>query len=319
MTAEDQTNKPLVTVITPTYNRADLLAETIDSVLSQDYEAIEYLVLDDGSKDNTREVLSGYDDARISYFHHDNMGAIRTINRGFSLAQGEFVTVVNSDDPLLPDYLTEMVSFLQEHPEIIGAYPDWVMIDGQSQPVKQMQVKAYDFISSLRDYECYQGPGTMFRRRIFDLVEPYDDSFPTFFDYEFYMRVGMLENFMRLPKTLATYRRHGGSLTSQAGGKLGDEYIALMDKLYDLPEMPAEAQPIKKKVYSAAHYLTGMMALNDYRRATRHFMKSIAYCPLGCTPGGHGRAWNIMFYVMFLGILPQRVSKAIESLRRRNR
>ena len=84
---------PLVTVITPAYNRASYLVETIESVLGQDYPRLEYIVLDDGSTDNTREVLGKYE-GRIIWETHPNMGETRTVNKGFGLARGEIVVVV---------------------------------------------------------------------------------------------------------------------------------------------------------------------------------------------------------------------------------
>src|SRR6476620_5979365 len=79
---------PLVTFITPTYNAAHFLPETIDSILVQTYPNIEYIVLDDGSTDNTVEILKSYGD-RIMWESHPNMGETRTINKGYSMAKGD--------------------------------------------------------------------------------------------------------------------------------------------------------------------------------------------------------------------------------------
>jgi glycosyltransferase involved in cell wall biosynthesis len=90
---------PLVSVITPTFNRADLLRETVESVLNQNYPRVEYLVLDDGSTDSTASLMARYGD-RVRYLTHDNRGEARTVNRGFSEASGEMIAVVNSDGTL---------------------------------------------------------------------------------------------------------------------------------------------------------------------------------------------------------------------------
>ncbi|TMJ66102.1 MAG: glycosyltransferase [Alphaproteobacteria bacterium] len=89
---------PLVTVIVPTFNRASFLEETIDSILEQDYPNIELIVLDDGSIDDTPDVLAKYGD-RIIVERHDNIGETLTVNKGFKLAHGDYVCVVNSDRP----------------------------------------------------------------------------------------------------------------------------------------------------------------------------------------------------------------------------
>src|SRR5688572_11108874 len=115
---------PLVTIITPAYNRASFMDETIQSVLSQDYPHIEYVVLDDGSTDNTLQVLEKYR-SRIILESHPNMGETRTVNKGLSMAKGAIVSIVNSDDPLLPGAVRTSVAVLQEHPDALAAYPDW--------------------------------------------------------------------------------------------------------------------------------------------------------------------------------------------------
>lgn len=86
-----------VTIITPTYNRADLLPETIESVLGQDYQNIEYIVLDDGSKGDTPRVLQRYA-GKVRVERHPNMGETLTVNKGFELATGDVVCVVKPDD-----------------------------------------------------------------------------------------------------------------------------------------------------------------------------------------------------------------------------
>ena len=104
---------PLVSVITPVYNRADLLPETIDSVLSQDYPNIQYIVLDDGSTDNTLETIKQYTD-RLIIEAHPNIGETATVNKGFGMAEGEFICVVNSDDPLIPGAITALVDAIRQ-------------------------------------------------------------------------------------------------------------------------------------------------------------------------------------------------------------
>jgi len=84
---------PLVSIITPAYNQASYLDETIQGVLGQDYLRLEYIVLDDSSTDNTREVLEKYA-GRIVWETHLNMGEARTVNKGWSMAQGEIMAVV---------------------------------------------------------------------------------------------------------------------------------------------------------------------------------------------------------------------------------
>ncbi|TLY41438.1 MAG: glycosyltransferase [Nitrospirae bacterium] len=116
-----------VTIITPTYNRADLLPETIESVLGQDYQHIEYIVFDDGSKDDTSRVLQRYA-GKVRWERHPNMGETLTVNNGFKLATGDVVCVVNSGDPLLPGAVRSAVEALERNSDALAVYPNWAVI-----------------------------------------------------------------------------------------------------------------------------------------------------------------------------------------------
>ena len=104
-------NNPLVTIITPAYNCAKYLPETIESVLAQDYGNIEYHVIDDGSADNTLDILSGYEygDKRLKGYWHKNCGEHKTINRGLEMVKCKYFMIVNADDPLLPKDISKLV------------------------------------------------------------------------------------------------------------------------------------------------------------------------------------------------------------------
>jgi glycosyltransferase involved in cell wall biosynthesis len=90
--------QPLISVIIPAYNHQSFIGAAVDSVLQQSISDLELLVIDDGSTDNTGEIVRGYSDSRLSYFHQENQDAYNTINRGMSLAKGRYIAILNSDD-----------------------------------------------------------------------------------------------------------------------------------------------------------------------------------------------------------------------------
>ena len=105
-------NAPLVSVIIPTYNRAEIIEEAVDSVLAQDYKDFELIVVDDGSTDNTSEVLATYgDDIRVLY--QENKGVSAARNRGISEAAGKLIAFLDSDDLWMPQKLTTQVEFFR--------------------------------------------------------------------------------------------------------------------------------------------------------------------------------------------------------------
>ena len=270
---------PLVSIITPAYNRASYLDETIQSVLNQDYPRIEYIVLDDGSTDNTKEVLEKYT-GQIIWETHPNMGETRTVNKGWSMAQGDIVAVVNSDDPLLPGAVSAAVAFMQAHPDILVAYPDWNMIGSGSELREHIQVPDYDYLYMLRRHHCIVGPGAFIRRRAFELTEMRDPEFRYVADFEYWLRLGLYGKFERIPKTLATFRVHPDSASvAQKSAAMADEHIRLMRKLYSLPDLSPEVRRVRAEAFSWAHCVAAVTAGSARSAALKHYVKSLSYHP----------------------------------------
>jgi len=271
----------LVTVITPTYNQADYLDETIQSVLNQDYPNLEYIVLDDGSKDNTIEILKKHGD-RIIWDSHPNMGEARTVNKGFSLAKGEIISVVNSDDPLLPGAIQNIVRLMCENPEIGVAYPDWNMIDADGRIIRRIQTFDYSYINMLRWHHCVPGPGTFFRRDVMSKLNGRDPQFRYVSDFDFWLRAGLITDFARIPVTMATFRMHAGSASSsQASEDMAEEHIRLINKIYSLPYITDEALKVKREAYGSAYYIAGCVCQTcDLSVRNRYFLTAVARNPL---------------------------------------
>ena len=112
---------PLVSVIMPVYNGEKYLAEAIDSILGQSFTDFEFLIVDDGSQDNSAEIIRSYEkrDRRIRFIQLErNMGAAAARNRGIAAATGKFITMMDCDDISLPERLQKQVDFMQSNPEI---------------------------------------------------------------------------------------------------------------------------------------------------------------------------------------------------------
>jgi glycosyltransferase involved in cell wall biosynthesis len=129
----------LVSIIIPSYNHAAYLQSAIDSVLRQSHERMEVIVIDDGSQDNSLEILRQIDDPRFKYFAQENQGAHAAINRGLQLAKGEFLTILNSDDLFHPDRIKQLLSEFAREPqtEMVSSWIEIIDADGKSLGVKQ--------------------------------------------------------------------------------------------------------------------------------------------------------------------------------------
>jgi glycosyltransferase involved in cell wall biosynthesis len=271
--------RPLVSIITPTYNRADLLAETIESVLGQDYPRMEYLVLDDGSSDSTIQVLESYSDNRLRWYHHSNMGETRTVNRGFSLAKGEILCVLSSDDPLLPGAVRSAVDALQAHPQAVVVCPDYLVIDKHGTICQQRQCGALSLEDMVPKHECGPGPAAFFRASLLDQIGPRDPEFRYVADFDFWLRAAGRGHIVRIPRVLACFREHEGSISScvQDSDK-AEEHLRLVEKIFAMPES-RKLSPLRLEAYATAHYVAGVNAIGGGRRF--HFAQALRYFAAG--------------------------------------
>lgn len=253
-------NRPLVSVITPTYNRADYLSETIESVLNQDYTNIEYIVLDDGSKDNTIEVLKKYSD-RIYWEAQENMGETRTVNKAMKMARGSIICIVNSDDPLIDGAISKAVSFMEQNPDVIVAYPNWIKINSKSEVMEYVDLPEYDYRYMVRQHHCIVGPGAFIKKSLIDQMGGRDPAFRYVADFEFWLRGGLYGRFARIPEYLATFRVHPDSASQAHTGKMmAGEHIKLINKYFSFPNIPNEVLEIKREAYSWAHFVAAQFS-----------------------------------------------------------
>jgi len=243
---------PLVSIITPTYNRATFLEETILSVLEQDYPNIEYIILDGQSTDNTPEVVKKFE-GRVIWNSHKNRGEQWAVNKGFSMSKGEIIGVVNSDDPLLPGAISKMVNFLNDHPEIIAVYPDWIKTDENGKEIERNICQDYSYEEMLKTHTCLPGPGTLFRRVIIDKLEGHDLKFKYVADFDFWLRAGFIGQFARMPKFLATFRVHEGAATlKHKGFEMAIGHMAIINRVYSRPNLPTSFKKVKSEAYARA-------------------------------------------------------------------
>jgi glycosyltransferase involved in cell wall biosynthesis len=275
----EHANAPLVSVITPTYNRADYLPETIESVLSQDYPKIEYIVLDDGSKDHTLEVLKKYE-GKIIIETHANMGETETVNKGFRMAKGEFICVVNSDDPILPGAITKMISALMAEPDALAAYPDWVEIDPLSRPVKEMRLPDYDIYNMLNDFNVVMGPGNIFRRAVLEKYGFRDTKRRYTGDLEFWFRLASHGKLLHVPEILATHRTHPHSTSvSNKSSIMAEELLSMTKSIFASGILPKEIQDKRSQILSYAYHTSTFYCPNEPDKKEKYATLSILYNP----------------------------------------
>jgi glycosyltransferase involved in cell wall biosynthesis len=203
---------PLVSIVIPAYNHGKYLQEAIESVLSQDYPRIELIVLDDGSTDNTRQVLEEFG-SRFYWETHGNMGQAATLAKGWGIAKGEILAYLSADDRYEDFAVSASVEVLQNHPEAVATYCNFNLIDPSSRIIRTAILPAFDYCKMFVEVLCPVGPGAFFRRTAYELVGPWDPTFRQMPDYDFWLRLGLVGTFIRIPRVLAGFRVHEDSQT----------------------------------------------------------------------------------------------------------
>ncbi len=182
---------PRVSVIIPTFDRAALVAEAVDSVLAQEGVAFELIVVDDGSSDGTGEVLAGYG-SRITVIRQENRGVSAARNRGVAAGHGALIAFLDSDDLWLPGKLSAQVAFMDAHPELGICQTEEIWIrDGRRVNPRRRHRKAAGIFFERSLELCLVSPSAvMLRRGFFEAAGGFDEDLPACEDYDLWLRVG---------------------------------------------------------------------------------------------------------------------------------
>ena len=182
--------KPLVSVIIPTYNRAWILREALDSVQAQTFKNIEVIVVDDGSSDDTLGLLEDYGNS-IQRLQQKNQGVSAARNRGIAAARGTYVAFLDSDDLWLPDKLAVQIAFFQSNPQALICQTEeiWIRKGRRVNPKKRHQ-KPSGMIFEPSLELCLVSPSAvMLKRSLVDEIGGFDENLPACEDYDLWLRI----------------------------------------------------------------------------------------------------------------------------------
>lgn len=266
---------PAVTVLIPTYERADFLDASIGSLLGQDYERLEVLVLDDGSTDRTPEILERYaaeHPDRFRWTRHENIGQARTLNTGFELARGELVGYLSSDDELLPGAISKLAAAFVAAPETVVAYPAWEYIDAGGSRIDSVMPVEFTLAHAIGYSDPVIGPGALVRRTAVERAGGWDPDLRYSPDFEFWLRIASLGSFRRVPEILARYRWHEGMTgRSDDGFEIARERVAIAERFFAGDDIPEEVRQVEAEAYRSA-FLVGAGLLGPNAPWERFFL-----------------------------------------------
>jgi glycosyltransferase involved in cell wall biosynthesis len=216
---------PLVTIVTPSYNQADYLEETIQSVLNQDYSNIEYFIVDGGSTDNSISIIKKYADKLGWWVSEADQGQTDAINKGFAHANGKILAWINSDDTYSSGAVSEAVDYLQSHPDVGMVYGDANLIDECGNIIGQFPARQTDYMQLRHGFVHIPQQTAFFRSDLWRKVGPLDTTFYFAMDYDLWVRLAKLAPLIYIPRLWANFRLHQSGKSVSADDRCWPEML----------------------------------------------------------------------------------------------
>lgn len=244
---------PKVSIITPTYNRTDMLGQAIQSVLDQDFTAWELIVVDDGSRDPTREIVAGFTDPRIRYIYQENKGLPGARNTGIRNARGQYIAFLDSDDLFLSHKLMEETATLDRRPDLGLVACGHLEVDRELRVLREVRPWQSHPQLNLTTWllTCPLVVSTVLvRREWLERVGLFDEQMRYVEDWDLWLRLSYAGCRMEwLKRPLCCYRIHGSTMTRNVQlMKAG--MLAMFDKFYAQPGLQPEVLALREAAYA---------------------------------------------------------------------
>lgn len=220
----------MVSVVMAVKNGGELVKQSIESILAQTFTNFEFIVIDDGSDDDTFNIISSYQDPRMRCFTQKNQGVAKTANRGLGLARGKYIARQDHDDFSLPERLAKQIQFLEANPSygLVGTRAEIWSMDGPTGRYHDHPIESEVLKFELLFNNPFVHTSTMYRKELLAQVGVYDSNpkIVPLDDYEFISRVASISNVANLDQRLVIYRETADSLTRPKNRDQDDPFPA---------------------------------------------------------------------------------------------
>lgn len=269
-------NLPLVTIVTPSLNQGDFIPQTIASVLTQDYDLIEYFVIDGGSTDQTISYLQQMGSALQWVSEKDN-GQSAAINKGWRMGKGEILAWLNSDDILLPGTVSRIVAVFQAHPDVMAVYGDCLYMNEGGRIVGRYPAESFNYQKLLLTATNFiPQPTLFFRRSVLAEIGALNEKLHYVMDYDLWLRIGIHSRFYYIPDTLAAMRLHSSAKSLRAVPAFGAELVTTLTEHFDSGRLPLPLQKHRHEALRNAWQYAAYCCFwsGQFREANRWLAKS---------------------------------------------
>jgi glycosyltransferase involved in cell wall biosynthesis len=298
---------PLVTIVTPSFNQAQFLETTIQSVLSQDYPKVEYIIIDGGSTDGSVEIIQKYDAQITHWISEPDSGQAHAINKGLKLAKGEIVAWLNSDDVYLPGAISAAAAALQSDPEAGMVCGDGLMVDSNLRLLDRHYYRAVSVVDLLT-FEVVLQPATFMRRTALKAVGYLNDDYHLILDHELWVRIASQYAVLHVASFWALERTHEQAKTIAQAASFVEEAEKLVKWAAELPELAPVVAANQARIQAGLNVFAARRLIDagEYRAAVRriltafkHHAPTVArywYKAVQATLSAAGLAWLFEWY-----------------------
>ncbi len=246
----------LVSIVTPSFNQAAYLEQTMRSVLDQDYADIEYIVVDGNSTDGSVDIIRKYESHLAYWVSEKDTGQAEAINKGMARAKGEIVAWLNSDDYYLPGAVSSALEAFGKYPAAVLVYGDMLAVDGQGQTINLLKYQSL----ALEDLLCFQiigQPAVFMRRAAFEKAGGLDPTFHFLLDHHLWIRMAQQGPIVHVDQTWSAARYHVAAKNRAHAAEFGAEAFRILEWARSQPELaPLVGQRARAAAYRVdARYL----------------------------------------------------------------
>jgi glycosyltransferase involved in cell wall biosynthesis len=267
---------PLVSIITPSYNQAAYLEDTLRSVFCQDYNHIEYLVIDGGSTDSSPEIIQRYADQLAYWVSEKDQGQADAINKGFQRAKGEIVAWINSDDCYYRcDVVSQAVAVFQAHPEVGMVYGNGVMVDAIGRLLDWHPYRQYT-LSDLLAFNVLLQPAVFMRQAALRQAGYLRPESHLILDHELWVRIAADYPIRHVNEYWAVERTHEDAKTIALSARFVDEAFRFVEGLRSEPQFKEVFQTHDVKIRAGLHIFSARRLIDSGQPAAalRHFSQA---------------------------------------------
>jgi glycosyltransferase involved in cell wall biosynthesis len=265
---------PKVSVVIPTYNRAHLICRAIQSVLDQTYQNLEIIVVDDGSTDNTEEIVINFKDERIRYIQHsENKGASAARNSGIRVSRGEYIAFQDSDDEWFSDKLEKQIrAFYKSSPEVGVVYSGFYKVEANKKiyiPSDDHAQKKGNIHNELLKGNFVGTPTVLIKKECFENVKYFDENIPSLEDWELWIEISKYYNFEYINMPLVYSYSTPNSVNFNQKNAIKAYEMILKNHLNEF---------CKNKKNLSKHYFIialKLCSINDFKNERTYLIKAI--------------------------------------------